>query len=117
VVVRILGAGDGVGGLGPADGLLLAVPASGLVDPVEVARRAAVEPPSGAVLLGTVGHVKVVVHVGRAERHVVMVTQRITYNGTLLLLVPVLQPLTTRHDDGGDDDDHNNNNNNYYYYY
>ena len=71
------GVSAGIAGGRPADGLV-GVPASRLVDSVEVARRTAVEPPASAVLLGTVRHVEVIVHVGCTKRHVVMVTQRIT---------------------------------------
>jgi len=46
-----------------------------MIDAVEVAGEAAVEPPSTFVLIGAVAHEQVVVGVLRAERHVVVVTQ------------------------------------------
>jgi len=56
--------------------------AAQVVEPVEVAREATIEPPAALAVKGAVTHVQVVVNVLRTEGHVVMVTQGVTYMET-----------------------------------
>ena len=53
------------------------------MDAVQVGREARVEPPAALVVCGAVAHVQIVVAILRAERHVVMVTQRVSWKHTV----------------------------------
>ena len=57
---------------------VLGIPA-GVVQAVQVTGVAGVIPPAALIRLGAVNHVQVVIAVRRAERHAVMVTQRIAW--------------------------------------